>query len=47
MEEEGVADAGHGLVVVEGGGGEDRLHLDVDEHDVTVWPQGELGGGGG
>ena len=46
LEEEGVTNAGNGLVVVEGGGGEDRLHLDVDKHDVSVGSEGHLAVGG-
>ena len=47
LEEEGVTNAGNRLVVVEGGGGEDRLHLDVDKHDVPVGSEGHLAVGGG
>ena len=46
LEEEGVTNAGNRLVVVEGGGGEDRLHLDVDKHDVPVGSEGHLAVGG-
>ena len=46
LEEEGVTNAGNGLVVVEGGGGQDWLHLDVDKHDVSVGSEGHLAVGG-
>ena len=44
LEEEGVTNAGNRLVIVEGGGGEHRLHLDVDKHNVAVRSQRDLGG---
>ena len=43
LEEESITDAGNGLVVVESGRGEDRLHLDVDKHNVAVGSQCHLG----
>lgn len=43
LEEESITDAGNRLVVVESGRGENRLHLDVDEHNVAVGSQCHLG----